>query len=126
MPYCAMPALTEYGMAAMCTGHPCMSWAISRASRSKTALERSLPSLKITECAVFRSVIVTSLQIWTKALRSTSRVTASTPVRGFAAIAISDLLGQRPRFCQLGLHIGRDQHVPISIDLTRHLARDPD
>ena len=96
MPYCSMPALTDCGMAAMCTGQPCWSWAISRPSRSKTPVERSLPSLKITECAVFSMVIVTSSQTWMKPLRITSRVTASMlSVRRCSTVAMSDhLLGE--------------------------------
>ena len=89
MPYCAMPAVTLWDMAAMCTGQPCMSWAMRRPSRSKTALERSLPSLKITEWAVFRRVIETSSQICRNPLRRTSRVTASALWTGGVMVAMA-------------------------------------
>src|SRR5262245_10826097 len=109
----------------MWTGQPCRSCAIRRTSLSKTALDRSLPSLKMTECAVFSRVIVTSLQIWTKPLRSTSSVTASIPVCR-STTAISDLLDQLELAVRLGDHVRGDQDVSVRVDLGVHPGRDPD
>src|SRR5215207_9799522 len=127
-PYCSMPALTDCGIAAMCTGQPCWSWATRRPWRSNTPVERSLPSLKITECAVLSMVIVTSSQTWMKPFRITSRVTASMPSRALrcSTVAMSGhLLGELALAGRLPLGIGCDDQVALPVYVRGHVGRDP-